>query len=538
KEVKEGLRYCPDSAELHRVNGIILQHLHCYGEAKKSLETAVTLGSNEALSELGILCQLMSQFKEAVHWLDKYINSNPDNAPLNDLRRKIVTSEYYAKREPVISVTMIVKDEEEMLGQCLESIVDVADELVVVDTGSKDKTVEIAQQYGAKVYHHPWQNSFSEARNYSISKATGDWILIIDADEVLEKTDKLKARELKWHDENDCYCFAVYSQLPGHLGGVSQGKHYSPRLFKRREDIRYEGIVHNVLRMPSKTCMTEVGIYHFGYDLRKEKMEEKFQRSLALLMIQVKDHPDDPFVRFNLAQMYLSRDYYKEATEHAEKIVSLLRPEKRDQVHILLMGLYQLALINIRLNEFEKAKNYCKTALKIKRNYIDPLLALGWIYFFEENYKQSLTVLRNFIKYCEELNKGSDFNMIVLNKLGSLFEAYYLIGEIYCRQGRLADARDMLTKSNELNPYYWQTYKSLGMIAIHEHDDQSGEQLFEQAIKLGYLNAEKYGTTGAPSNEFAVLLDEYKKVLFRHIDERQENKKVERALAKIDELLN
>ncbi|MEJ2052223.1 MAG: glycosyltransferase family 2 protein, partial [Calditrichota bacterium] len=80
---------------------------------------------------------------------------------------------------PTISACMMVKNEEEMLPNCLESIKDVVDELIVVDTGSTDKTIEIAESYGAKIYHHPWENDFSKHRNQSISYATGDWFLII-----------------------------------------------------------------------------------------------------------------------------------------------------------------------------------------------------------------------------------------------------------------------------------------------------------------------------------------------------------------------
>ena len=93
-----------------------------------------------------------------------------------------------------LSVCMIVKNEEKTLARCLYSIKDIADEIVVVDTGSTDKTTDIAQEFGAKVFSLDWKDDFSAARNFSLEKATGAWILIIDADEVLSKDvgDKLK----------------------------------------------------------------------------------------------------------------------------------------------------------------------------------------------------------------------------------------------------------------------------------------------------------------------------------------------------------
>ena len=91
---------------------------------------------------------------------------------------------------------MIVKDEDQFLFMCLDSVKDYVDEIIIVDTGSTDKTVEIAHSYNAKVYHHPWENSFSKARNYSLKYATCDWILILDADEEIDKEDAHRLKEV------------------------------------------------------------------------------------------------------------------------------------------------------------------------------------------------------------------------------------------------------------------------------------------------------------------------------------------------------
>src|SRR3989304_7047785 len=100
------------------------------------------------------------------------------------------TAKYKLKSpRPTLSLCMIVKNEEQFLGQCLDSVQDIVDEMIIVDTGSTDSTVEIARRYGAQIFHHPWQGSFSEARNYGLQYATGDWILQMDADEELEKAD-------------------------------------------------------------------------------------------------------------------------------------------------------------------------------------------------------------------------------------------------------------------------------------------------------------------------------------------------------------
>ena len=125
---------------------------------------------------------------------------------------------------PSISLCMIVKDEEESLPTCLNSIRDYVDEIIIVDTGSTDSTVEIAKSYNAKVYHHPWENSFSKARNYSLSYATCDWILIMDADEEIEKKDAFKLRDVIKNDDVNLIFMPAFSK---EKGGIRYGTEYA-----------------------------------------------------------------------------------------------------------------------------------------------------------------------------------------------------------------------------------------------------------------------------------------------------------------------
>ena len=96
-----------------------------------------------------------------------------------------------------LSVCLIVKDEERVLGRVLSAAVQFADELIVVDTGSKDRSIEIAREYTDYVFSEPWQNSFARARNFAASKATGDFVMWLDADDVMHEEDIRKLQELK-----------------------------------------------------------------------------------------------------------------------------------------------------------------------------------------------------------------------------------------------------------------------------------------------------------------------------------------------------
>ena len=100
-----------------------------------------------------------------------------------------------------ISLCMIVKNEERVLGRCLESVQEIADEIIIVDTGSEDRTKEIAEKYHARVFEQEWQDDFSRARNYSFSQAEMDYCMWLDADDIIMKSEALKLK--RWKEETD-----------------------------------------------------------------------------------------------------------------------------------------------------------------------------------------------------------------------------------------------------------------------------------------------------------------------------------------------
>ncbi|RKY88243.1 hypothetical protein DRQ09_03190 [candidate division KSB1 bacterium] len=515
----KGKERVPTSYEISRILGLLYKSVNYFKYSEEELLNAIKLGSVDALFDISVLYSKLFKFKKAKSFIKEYLLHHPENKEGKDLLKSINSSPYIKRKEPEISVCMIVKNEEEMLPRCLDSVIDIADELIIVDTGSTDKTVEIAKSYGAKVYHHPWKNSFSEARNHTHEHATKDWIFSIDADEELEREDIPKIMMAKWQKDYDAICVAIYSSLPGQLGGVSRGKHYYPRFYRRRKDIYYYGIVHNLLKMPENSAMSDIRIYHYGYDLDQKRMWEKFKRSLSLLLKQVDENPDDPFVRFNIAQMYLSRNFSNEAEEHIHRALKILSPENEEQQHLYLMSLYQLALVHFRRGEWDKGKECCYKALKVKSDYIDPLLALGWLYLHKNEYKKSIEVMRKFLKCRESHLKENKYSFLILNKIGSDYEAYYVMGECFRREGNLKKANEFLEKSEKSNPYFWLIYKSKGDIAKEENNYKKAIEEYEKGIKFGYLNAERYGTLSVVKNLYSELLAGYKEVLERVIME-------------------
>jgi tetratricopeptide (TPR) repeat protein len=203
-----------------------------------------------------------------------------------------------------VSLCMIVKDEEAMLPRCLGAVAEYVDELIVVDTGSSDRTVEIAESFGARVLHHEWTGDFSAARNVGLDAATGDWLMYLDADEVLVEGDGPKLRELlgrTWRE-------GFFMTETNHVGDLEDGAavtHNALRLFRNRPEYRFEGRVHeqfahHLPNLPERLEPSRVRIEHFGYLGAVRDAKEKSRRNIELLQRQLADGVDTPFLHFNL----------------------------------------------------------------------------------------------------------------------------------------------------------------------------------------------------------------------------------------------
>ena len=204
---------------------------------------------------------------------------------------------------------MIVKDEEANLPDCLASTADLVDEIIVVDTGSTDRTKEVAASFGAKVFDFPWCDSFAEARNESLKHAAADWVFWPDADDRLDEDNRRKLKTLLagLPDADAAYLLRQWSvpdAVSGAVAVVDQAK-----LFRLRPDVRFEYRVHEqilpaVLRRGGAVIPTNIVFRHFGYHnpaLKKRKLE----RNLRLLRLQDAETPDDPFTLYNLGGVCL-----------------------------------------------------------------------------------------------------------------------------------------------------------------------------------------------------------------------------------------
>jgi len=304
--------------------------------------------------------------------------------------------------DPTISLCMMVKNEEELLPQCLESIKDVVDEIIVVDTGSTDGTIEIAESYGATVYHHPWENDFSKHRNQSISYATSDWIFIIDADEELSPHSSVQLRQtisevlpevsylyLEVHDKN--------------TNGQVMSVMHRPLLFRNHMGFKYKNFIHNELELKGCGDTSNLVLFHYGYHLSPEKMKAKFERTTRLLKKRMEEEPDRPEAPFFLCKSCGTEKLSAEAIYYG--LITRQRLEKLGNVPTFFLEIfYIIALSFYRMKMYALAEATCLEGLKLFPEYIDLYFILSDICKISGrlqeavNHAQQYLTLRQFFK--------------------------------------------------------------------------------------------------------------------------------------------
>lgn len=274
----------------------------------------------------------------------------------------------------MITLCMIVKNEQDNLKKSLASVINIVDEIVIVDTGSEDNTRKIALEFTHKVYDFKWCKDFGKARNFSISKATNDWILILDADEEIKFCDGESIRDFIIEGNN---------KLVGRISRKSimdlglDTKEYSERINRlfHRKYFFYEGTIHeqvvNIDRTSFETKNVDINIDHSGYTKEALNKTNKLLRNINLLNEALTTNPKDSYLSYQLGKSYY------------------------------LLKDYNIAIIN-----FEKAMSF---NLNYKLEYVSNLIeSYGYSLINSERYAEALN-LENYIKYYD----NADFHFLM-----------------------------------------------------------------------------------------------------------------------------
>lgn len=252
-----------------------------------------------------------------------------------------------------ISLCMIVKDEEAVLGRCLDSVKSAVDEIVVVDTGSEDRTKEIAGQYTDRVYDFQWENDFSAARNFALSKGYKDYLMWLDADDVINEENVRKLKELKITLTPDVDVVMMPYAVAFDENGRSTFSYYRERLLKNHRGFCFTGRVHEVIPPRGKIHYADVLVEH-----RKEKPGDS-DRNLKIY--EEMERSGDPFD--GRALYYYGRELvYHKQYEKAENILKKFLARPDGWVENQIDATRQLAVCSYAGNNEKQALNWLLNA--------------------------------------------------------------------------------------------------------------------------------------------------------------------------------
>lgn len=397
-----------------------------------------------------------------------------------------------------ISLCIITKNEEKYIEQCLNSVKDIIDEIIIVDTGSTDKTKEICKKFGVqntKFFDYVWNNDFSEARNESLKHATKDWILVLDADEVLDGEGCKKIKELVEDKEADAFLFLQknYTNESSIAGFVNEqhkngNKIYSgwygsfiARLFRNNKGYEFEGTVHELVepsieRNKGGIKATNVVAHHYG-NSNPDIVKKKRQFYLELCKKKIEQKPDSGSY-FELGVLHKENGNLDEAIKSLKKAIEL-NPKNN-------MAFYELGIV------FEKQKNFDE-AIK--------------------NYTESLRI-----------NENS--------------EAFESLGVCYLKKGLLKEAYRNLVRAMLLNPNKYSIYNNIGAVQEKLGNYDSAIQMLEIAVKLNPNNTTGFYNLGIAydkKGDFGKAVEAYgKAVEFKHQKSDEIKKRIKQLKAIIE----
>lgn len=347
------------------------------------------------------------------------------------------------RKQPTLSLCMIVKNEEAFLESCLESVRELVHQIVILDTGSTDKTTEIARRFGADIYSFNWCDDFSAARNASIQHATGDWILWLDADERLMPASKKKLQELL-KPENKPVIYRVH--IRNHQkddGGFKLSTAH--RLFTNHKGIQFSGRIHEQVS-PSAAALkgeerdSEIVLDHYGYALQDDAQTQKNLRNRKLLIRFVREKPDSAYAHYTLAQHYAMTNEPGLAKKHYIEAYDLNQFDADMKASLL----NTMAENRIKLNEYQAASKYARESIALIPQQVSA-------YYLMYRVSDATGDLNGSITWLEQVCKKNEGGVDGVKSISSdvLIDAdklAFTMGSLYLKAGRPERALAMFEK--------------------------------------------------------------------------------------------
>jgi len=384
------------------------------------------------------------------------------------------------KKNPTVSLCMIVKNEEETLQRTLESVKKYVDEMIVVDTGSTDKTKEIATSMGAKLYEYKWENDFAAARNFAKKQATSDWVLQLDADEYFMNDEaSLIKEEIQKTTKS-----ALMIQITNLVAQNNIGNAHSyARLFKNIPELAYYYRIHEQVMENDRPVVADhssLRIIHTGYTDETIKKKNKRVRNMKILEAELKNNPKDSFMLFNMANEYTSLGKHEKALEYLKKAHKY--SEGKGVAFAIVNNIIKVLS---SLKQDDDALKVCKEAQQVYPDYTDLFYLEAEI--LERNGR--IQEARKSYEACLKLGEANK-RYLTIKGIGTIYPRERLIG-LYMKERNYPKAIQYLNDMVDINKYQMSTIRRLVNVLKTSFDEEQIiaylDELYEKEGEKGLL---------------------------------------------------
>lgn len=416
-----------------------------------------------------------------------------------------------------ISQCMIVKDEEKNIEKALSWGKNLFWEQIVVDTGSSDRTVEIAKRLGARIYHFPWRDDFAAAKNYAIDQARGEWIAFLDADEYMEAEDGQRIRCLleelssgeQAGESKQQEVLAVLTAWVNLEDGGSVMAHGSQlRFFRNRENLRYQGRIHEALCLREgsdrrslseadwRNAVQDIIIYHTGYARSVTGEGQKAERNRRILEKEREERPEDPAIMGYLGDACRSKGENEQAIAWYEKAVSHLAPPPPggwpDEDTRVCMSFVNLLLLLCQ--EKREQEEHIGEIYKKARQYMpgesDLDYLLGVYYVGRRDYEKARIHLERSLEILERV--GNAYHGVYLS--ANLLSAWENLAICHFNEGNLSECVNLCVGCLKETPLHMGILKVL-LYAFRADSERYARELAQ---------AETAGRSSEPEREIVI----------------------------------
>jgi len=318
--------------------------------------------------------------------------------------------------QPLISLCMIVKNEQDNLERCLKSVKDVVDEIVIVDTGSTDKSIEIAQKYKSKIIYTIWHNDFSDARNLALDQASGKWILHLDADEELHDSSINQIRPKLERSKADGIGVILRNHQPKDdlIPFLDESQ---VRIFLNKTNYRFRNKVHEqivpaIAENAGKFEESDIIINHYGYQANNE---QRVQRNLNMLKDELQESPQDAYLLFKMGETYKALKQWDKAAEFLTKAIS--NPQGNITNEIKEIIYLRLGQIELAKDNHKAAQEYASACLRFNGQNAMAKYILGVSLMYSNQ-------IENGVKLFQELKDTQHIHGLDLSEIDTLLEVF------------------------------------------------------------------------------------------------------------------